>query len=400
MKNLRILIVGGTWTTERICENYEYGKPSSLVFKIAEHLATKYACSVHNGGQYKTLEVLLEEASKFDIVFWWANVDNSLPKIRDVKECAPHVMLVTSKRDDNNTYSFQELVQRTLAAKANLTFKFQKTESGIFEMLVFDPLGCEWYNGDNLNEAIDAAMERLVYLHSITRQKTIPAPEDKGLVLKWYFDQFKQPEYQSDKTVTIPNEQLFIDIVRKYAHKFQEFMPSDCKTTRFIGNASLRPKAPQVGRCGKGMPSFRHDGYIFVSKRNIDKQFIELDNFVPVYLEDDKLFYCGEDKPSVDTPVQIRLYQALPNINYILHSHCYIKGAPYTNTAIPCGAIEECDEVLECLKANYADLNQDYYVLNLKGHGSLLMFNNTDPQFNIIIEPTLEYIPRILPELM
>lgn len=53
---------------------------------------------------------------------------------------------------------------------------------------------------------------------------------------------------------------------------------------------------PQVGRCGKGMPSFRKDGYIFVSQRNVDKQFIDINHFVPTYLEDDKVYYCGENK--------------------------------------------------------------------------------------------------------
>lgn len=148
------------------------------------------------------------------------------------------------------------------------------------------------------------------------------------------------------------------------------------------------------------MPSFRTKDYIFVSKRNIDKQFIELNNFVPVYLEDGKLFYCGEDKPSVDTPVQVRLYQQLPNISYMLHSHCYIKNAPFTNKAIPCGAIEECDAVLDALKNTYGSLELPYYTLNLKGHGSLLMFNNVNEQFSQEIEPTLEYIPRTLPEEM
>ena len=102
-------------------------------------------------------------------------------------------------------------------------------------------------------------------------------------------------------------------------------MPTTCKTERFIGNASIRPALPpQVGHCGKGMPSFRGTGdLIFVSKHNINKQFAELNHFVPVYMDDNKLMYCGNDKPSVDTPVQIRLYQALPNINYMIHSCCY-----------------------------------------------------------------------------
>ena len=53
---------------------------------------------------------------------------------------------------------------------------------------------------------------------------------------------------------------------------------------------------------------------IFVSKRNVDKQFITLSNFVPVYMQEDKLMYCGDEKPSVDTPVQVRLYEKLNKV--------------------------------------------------------------------------------------
>lgn len=424
MNKFKILFVGGTWTPElttnakhksyktTIDDNTsttqsDYGCASGLVSKI-EKLLQPYIsyAEIYNGGDFNRIEKILNKAPNFDIVFWWPNIDNSLPKMRDVKSVAPHVMLVTSKRNDNNKYSFQELNQKALASKSNLVFEFSKIEPIVtpalnatptFNVNIFDPLGCCWYNGIDLEKAILGAMNRLDYLNSITRQKTTKIDTSKGLVLSWFFDQFKQNEYQSDKRINIPDEQDFVNTVRKYATIFQTFMPTDCKTTRFVGNASLRP--PQVGRCGKGMPSFRKNDYIFVSKRNIDKQFIELENFVPVYLDDDKLYYCGDDKPSVDTPIQVRLYKSLPNINYMLHSHCYIENAIFTTKAIPCGAIEEFDEIINTFNTNGMALDKNVYVLNLKGHGAIIMFNNMD-QFHTEIEPTLKYIPRKLPELM
>ena len=35
-------------------------------------------------------------------------------------------------------------------------------------------------------------------------------------------------------------------------------------------------------------------------------------------------------KPSVDSSIQVRLYRILPEINYIVHAHCYAEGAPFT----------------------------------------------------------------------
>lgn len=398
---MTILIVGGTWNREFNNSTESYGKPSSLVTKLSNALTTYGLVDVYNGGRYDKLEDIIKSASSYDVVFWWANVDNSLPKIRNVKEIAPYTMLINSKRDDEDKYSFQELIQRSLAAKANLTWKFKKIADKTFETTIFDPLGSVWYLGTDFDAAIKACMDRLIFLKNMTRQQTTKSDTSKGLVMSWYFDQFKQPEYKSEKSVAIPDEQDFVDTVRKYATEFQKFMPIDCKTERFVGNASLRPiLPPQVGRCGKGMPSFRGtDNMIFVSKRNIDKQFITLDNFVPVYMDNDKLMYCGEDKPSVDTPVQIRLYNAFPQINYMLHSHCYIKNAPFTHEAIPCGAIEEFDEVMKLIHEQKIDNHRNQYFVNLIGHGSIIMWNNMQ-QFHEDIEPKLEYYKRDMPEIM
>ena len=117
-------------------------------------------------------------------------------------------------------------------------------------MMIFDPLGTVWYDGTDINKAVDNCVKRMLFLKAMTRQNTVQDSDDKTLIMKWYFDQFKQPEYQSNKTIPIPDEQDFVNVVRTYAKEFQKFMPTNCKTERFIGNASLRKLPPQVGRCG------------------------------------------------------------------------------------------------------------------------------------------------------
>lgn len=389
---MRILLVGGTWNNE-LDENGLYGKSSSLVEAVYNELSRQHQVNKMNGGRYDDLSAVIDKCKDNDIVFWWANVPNDLPKIRDVKEVAPKVMLVTSKRNDGDKYNFMELTQHALARKANLVFEFKRITDNLFNIRVFDPLGCMWFDGTDISMAVSAAMNRLEYLRSITRQSTIQSSTDKNLVLAWYFDQFKQPQYQSKKAVEIPDETKFVDIVRKHAETFYQLMNPGKDIKRFLGNASMRPAMPpQVGRCSRGMPSFRNGDYIFVSQRNIDKQFISLDNFVPCYMENGKLYYCGDNKPSVDAPIQVRLYGALPNIKYIIHSHCYIDGAPFTNKSIPCGAIEEVDEVLDLINREYGDRKSNFYTVNLKGHGSLLMSNEISMMENV------KYISRQLPE--
>ena len=197
----------------------------------------------------------------------------------------------------------------------------------------------------------------------------------------------KQEMYKSDDNPIIPIKEDFLNIVREYATIFAQETFHTKEVKRFLGNASFR--------CPKGFPSFRDGKYIFVSKRNVNKEFIGIDEFVPVYLENDRLYYCGKNKPSVDTPIQVRMYNLLPNINYMIHSHCYIENAPYTKNALPCGAIEEVDEITQLLKDYYNnDFNRDFYIINLIGHGSIMMSNNPKQLKDI------NMIGRKLPEIM
>lgn len=407
---MKILLVGGTWTVDPQV-NPEIDRRSSLVDFVYASLKNycekkfgdDFDVEMYNGGCYYNLEIILNKASEYDIVFWWANVpDNSLPKIRNVKEVAPKVMLVSSKRNDGDKYSFMELTQRALASKSNLVFEFKKMDREIkpghveklFHINVFDPLGCQWFDGWDVSESTHAAMDRLCYLHSMTRQKTIQSDINKYDILSKYFDCFKEESYWSAKVTENPDEDEFINIVRKHAETFYTIFNPGKDVKRFLGNASLRvPLKIDSTRCMRGMPSFKKDNLVFVSQRNIDKQFIDIEHFVPCYMEDGKLYYCGDNKPSVDTPIQMRLYDALPNIRYMIHSHCYIEDAPFTDKSIPCGAIEEVDEVLSLIDKKWGR-DQWLYYINLKGHGSIVMAKDAAMLNHI------RYVGRHLPEAM
>ena len=371
----KILFVGGSW-------DLNGGKKSKIVDEFAKHLPN---ATVYNGGDYNDLNKILESCTNYDIVIWWANVPNELPKIRNVKDINYKAMLVSSKRNVDNKYSFQDLLQRSFALKSNLTVEFSKNDNK-YNMKLFDPLGNVWYEGLDIEECSKALLDRLAFIKSITRESTVSSEENIG-ALAWFFNMFKEEMYKSDNNPEIPIKKEFLSIVRDYAYKFAEatFQTKDVK--RFLGNASFR--------CPKGFPSFREGKYIFVSKRNVNKEFIGIDEFVPVYLKNGKIYYCGDNKPSVDTPIQVRMYNLLPNINYMIHSHCYIEDAPFTGKALPCGAIEEVDEISELLNDYYDnDFNRDFYLINLLGHGSIMMSNNPEQLKNI------NMVGRKLPEDM
>lgn len=373
MKN-KILFVGGTW-------DLNGGKSSKIVAEFAKFIKA----DVYNGGNYNDLKEILESCTLYDVVIWWANVDNNLPKIRNVKEINYKTMLVSSKRNVDNKYSFQDLLQRSFALKANLTVEFT-LQNGVYNMMLFDPLGNVWYDGTDIKSCAQKMLERLDFIKSITRVSTVSAEEDVG-VLAWFFNMFKSEMYKSLDNPVVPIKEEFLGIVKNYAVKLARatFQTNDVK--RFLGNASFR--------CPKGFPSFRDGKYIFVSRRNVNKEYIGIEDFVPVYEENDKIYYCGDSKPSVDTPIQVKLYAKLPKINYMIHTHCYIKNAPYTKNALPCGAIEEVSEVIKVIETYYEnDFDKEFYVINLRGHGSIML--GSKPGFF----KDIEMVGRNLPERM
>ena len=374
MKN-KILFVGGNW-------DLNGGKQSKMVEEFAKNLPD---ATVFNGGNYNNLNNILESCIDYDIVIWWANVPNELPKIRNVKDINYKTMLVSSKRNIDNKYSFQDLLQRSFALKSNLTIEFSKNNN-LYNMKLFDPLGNVWYEGTNIRECSKELIERLNFIKGITRESTVSSKESIG-DLAGLFNIFKEEIYKSDSNPSMYEKKVFLNLVKEYASKFAEAIFETKDVNRFLGNASFR--------CPKGFPSFREGKYIFVSKRNVNKEFIGIDEFVPVYLENGKTYYCGDNKPSVDTPIQVRLYRLLPNINYMIHSHCYIEGAPFTKKALPCGAIEEVEEILGIVEDEYDnDFNKDFYLINLIGHGSIMMSNNPEQLMNI------EIVGRKIPENM
>lgn len=337
-----ILFIGGNWDDNG-------GKPSSVVSAFATAISKVEAVDCVNGGYFNELEGFLskEKLEKYDTVFWWANVPNDKPKVRDVKAVNPKIILVGSKRNDNGKYSYQELISMALGRKQNLVVTFSKGEDGKFSFTVYDPLGNEWYNGNDITACTNALLSRLHTLVNITRIGTLNVLPDNP---------------------SVDVDEGFLKVVRKYADVFHELIMPE-PTTRFLGNSSFR--------CRNGFPSFKRGDVIYVSRRNIEKSNIDASGFVPVVAkreEGEKAVVLSNIKPSVDTPVQLALYEMFPNINFMVHSHTYVKGGVFTKTPLPCGAYEEVAEIASTVE----DKTGDFYAINLIGHGCIVMSDSVE----------------------
>ena len=96
----KILFVGGTW-------NLNVDRSFKVIDKFRKYLDN---ADFYNGGNYNELNKILQITINYDTVIWWANVANELSKIRNVKEINYKMMLVSSKINDNNKYTFQGLL--------------------------------------------------------------------------------------------------------------------------------------------------------------------------------------------------------------------------------------------------------------------------------------------------
>ena len=358
---IKVLIVGGTFDSKG-------GRPSKLITSLYNNIVgiDNYKVILFNGGLVTSLHnIILPSVVNYDVVFWFANVSNDEDKLRDVKAINPKCILITSKRNDDSKYTFAELISRALAIKANLTVEFSKHEDK-FNMMLFDPLGNVFYDGFEVPAFCDAIVHRTNQLLAFTRVPTIRETE------------LPTPE--------VPEETEFFEFAHDCADIFHNLIRPAKGTERFLGNMSFR--------CQNGFPSFRgENGIVYVSRRNVDKSDINASSFVPTFLTDDNTTkYFGKDKPSVDTPIQLRLYKKLPWANYMLHAHCYVDISMIpealflcTNKPIPCGALEEVEAIIETYMvgrfywdAKYNDQSPRLLAINLKGHGCILIAKDVE----------------------
>jgi hypothetical protein len=344
---MKYLIVVGTFDESG-------GKPSKIGQIVSSAIVLNRSqlkdVRVVNGGYLKEIKTLVQESSWFDVVLWFPNVvtDDQTKHVNNIKVQNKECILVTSKNNMSQKYGLPDLVQKALTQRANLFMEIQKQEElgrQVFVARLLDPLGnmfCDWT--EDFSVMADAIVNRVEELSEYTRVGSYNV--SKGVVL-------------------VPNKLPFFKFVRDSASRCNDLVPGTKHVKRFIGNAS-----------------FRDGDWIYVSKRNVDA----------VSAKSTEVRYYGPHKPSVDTPIHLRLYRMYPLVNYILHGHVYLKGFPTTEEAIPCGSLEEADKIFSF----YNDPIYTALGLNLYGHGFIVLGSNV----LLLKDRTKHLTPRPMPELI
>lgn len=311
--------------------NPTINKRSSVILKLARGFLINFNIKTFNG-------TFCDDISESDLTLWMIDVDNSVDKIYPKKKDGS--VLICSKVIRDGITKF-DAVSRIFKMNGNSVICIYK-DLEHFEFELVDALGNTW------------------------GKRTSDINELCKTILKFYKWSSSQVRKQTDNIPKVEDE--LININKLLSIKVQNSIGS-----RYFGNVSTR--------CMKLFPSSRlYDNLFYVSARNSNKEFLTSDDFVRVTVDSDHIFYDGERKPSVDTPIQVHLYKHFGNINYMIHGHAFIDGAEYTGHYYPCGDMREFYCILESIESK----NVNSFKINLLNHGFLIGSSNLENLSEIV----------------
>lgn len=303
------------------------GKQSGVADKIAEALNAQTI----NGGNLSDLNVNLTGRK---VILWMPDVDNEHDKAYPMKKDAGAVLICSKVMREG--YTRFDSVSRIFKMGGNAVIEIRR-EDDRFAFSLIDALGNEWKTAADIGELAESIEDFVAWTNASIRVRTI-----------------RQDTIAPDVDLS-----GLVDLTRLVADRVENE-----RGGRYFGNASTR--------CMKMFPSLREKSGFFVSARNVNKERITAEDFVYVWGKS-PVYYSGDRKPSVDTPILCELYEAFPNINFTIHGHAFIGDAENTAHYYPCGDVREFDGVCESICKM-----GDNGIINLKGHGFLIWANSLE----------------------
>lgn len=314
------LLVGGLL-------NNDSGLPSKTIAQMAPFFQS---LRMVNGGNFQMMTSMFQTTGS-ELVIWMPKVDNLEGKYYPEKGTLQ--ILICAKRLKPGQTALDGL-DRLFKMHANAVILIDDSAGPGFTFTLVDALGNKWIKTRELETLCSAINDFYKWASSVKRIRShVFSP---------------RPDYTLLKSLA--------QINRKVAGKVEAI------GGRYFGNTSTR--------CEKLFPSMCTEStQLLVSKRNIAKDSITENDFVVVDFSNGEVQYFGEEKPSVDTPVQAMLYALFPQYKFMIHGHTYIDGALMTSKYFPCGDTREVDEVALLI----ARIGKPAFTaINLKNHGFLM----------------------------
>ncbi len=338
MKCDSLQVVGGTFS-RRLEERKSSSVAIRIKNKLSEIMSNKGATITYgtNGGRIGTLNAAADSLSK-GLTVWMPNVSNDEDKIYPKKPMGGVLICSKVLRKNRTVY---DAVGRIFKMHANAVIAID-TSNNKFEFTLLDALGNVWVK----TSVIDTLAKYIYKFYNWAKET-----------------QRIGSTYHSSDCFLGKGEYTRMERFCKLNTLVADKVEGG-DSNRYFGNCSTR--------CSLMFPSTRSftSTGILVSRRNSNKKRLAVYDMVRVHLNKNKpeVIYYGdkEVKPSVDTPIQLQLYSRFPAINYMIHGHAYIKGAPLSDTYYACGDIRE----VNCVEKEIQDVKAG--AINLKNHGFLL----------------------------
>lgn len=330
----KTIIVGGTWDEDG-------GRPSKVVEMLGKELGADW---ILNGGTIENLENVANTSFEgYSLIIWMPSVSNGETKVYPKKGTG--AVLVCSKVMREG-YTRSDSVSRIFAMHANAVIEIHREEGGWFTFGLRDAMANWW--GGGLDTSLVSLARGIVDLYHWTKESI---------------------RFGSDRVDKRDEDvRRLMELTSKVADRVENSIGE-----RYFGNVSTR--------CQRMFPGARAGASFLISPRNTDKRRLDVEDMVSVTAFQDvagegSVRYWGPRKPSVDTPVQLFLFGACPKVNYFIHGHARVKGAPTTENYFPCGDLREAYEVEGLIKEGMIDGTCG--AINLKNHGFLLYAEDID----------------------
>jgi len=337
MEIAKTIIVGG---------NFGFGLDTKKESSIVRKSSTFIDCDVINGGTFEDLKNV--NLSGYKLVIWMPNIDNGYNKVYPKKDIGSILIVSKVLREDRTEF---DAITRIFKMHGNAVIAID-TSGSLHSFKLLDALGNVWVDTPNLETLCEGIITFMEWSSESIRKRC--------------------------KKVDIVDFSEYTEFMRLYKQVADKF---ESTNGRFFGNTSTR--------CMKMFPTMKIDEtYMIVSRRNVDKKRITTDDLVlTTFGKNGDVEYFGDNKPSVDTPIQLALYSSFPGINYMIHGHSYIEDAPFTEDYYPCGDMRELAEIEKTIEGSGNDS-----IINLKNHG-FLIFASSLENLRLLIN-TIEFVER------
>ena len=334
MKKIRLLVIAGVF-------NAEGGGPSPFADTFIERSRKHFDLQAFNGGDPALLDEAVSLCGSFRAILWLAHVKDGgyLSRIKEVnKDC----LLIQARRNDRKRNSLCEIILDMDKNGTDLCLIIDHDREK-YDFKLLDTVANLWYEGPDTSEVITRLQWYIDHVAELKRIKSAPS------------------DFTPSK-ITIDED--YYQIVRLFGAILKNVYKTAKSSECIMDSGALRSM--------HGYPSVRTDDAVLVSCRNIDARGITKDDFVPVETRTDVVSYSGNREPAIDTAVHLQLYKYYQNVKYIIHTHCCVEHAPMTSIYVPCGCIEDVDEINKI----YPNRNSCDFAINLLGHGCIILAEN------------------------